>query len=331
MQLLPFQPGLFITSMVEVNWNPYARYCPNFDNLISVYTNSDPVLSTRLLEALSVLLTNDIVKSILCFVGITNSGKSFIVNYIIDMLNRNTVVSMSPEDFGRRFGLSKVFDKSICVCHDMPAVPVDEQSTSAMKKISGGDIMSAEYKYQNGTVTFQSRAHLLLCSNFNITSATNDIAFNLRKVVIPFTHRITDENIQPEVLKEMLYPEREAIVQKLIYTYLNLKRNNYVFSGTGTWIDSYVPPTSFEMDKERGLMMFISNCCDITNNPYDFVFVSDLYNLYNEFAIINNCTSYQDWGIFSRDFASKCSCKKTKKRKNPGENPISCFTGIRLN
>lgn len=36
----------------------------------------------------------------------------------------------------------------------------------------------------------------------------------------------------------MLYPEREAIVQKLVYAYLNLKRNNYVFAGTGTWIDA---------------------------------------------------------------------------------------------
>lgn len=330
MNLLPFMPGMFITSMVNVDWNPYMQNCPNFDSLLSVYTRNDPVLYERLLEVLGVCITNDIVKSIFCFEGITNSGKSFIVNYIINMLNPESAVSMSSNDFDRTFSVGKVFNKSICVCHDLPAEPINIRTASVMKQISGGDMIGAEFKYQNGNVSFVSRAHLLLCSNFDITPESEDIAFNMRKVIVPFTHRITNENIHPDALKEMLYPEREAIVQKLVYAYLNLKRNNYVFAGTGTWIDSYVPPTAFEADKNRSIMLFISNCCDITGNPSDYEFTADLYNAYTQFALASNGSGYKDVGTFSRDFSKQCCCAQTKKRRNPGENPVSCFTGIKL-
>lgn len=331
MQAMPFTSGLFATSMVNVNWNPYAFESPVFDSIISMYTQGDEVLAARLKEVLGVCLTNDTVKSIFCFEGITNSGKSFIVNYIISLLNQEAVVSMAPDEFKGNFANVKVFNKSICMCLDMPSTTLDAKSTSMLKQISGGDMIGAEVKFQNGNICFRSRAHLVLGSNFDIVPAYGDIAFRARKVVIPFTHRITDENIQPDELRMMLEPEKEAIVNKLIRAYLSLRANGYVFSGTGMWYDNYVPPVASQMSHEESISAFVRTCCNLTGDSNDYVFTEELYNAYTTYSNMINVHKYTSLDSFAKDFKkSGAYIDKIRKRSELGGNPRYCYTGIRL-
>ncbi len=331
MKPMNFTPTLFITSMVCVDWNPRAFYSPIFDKLIAGYTQGDNILASRLKEVLGVCLTNDIVKSIFCFEGITNSGKSFIVNYITGLLNPESVVSMAPDEFNGNFANVKIYDKSVCMCLDMPSSSLDAKSTSMLKQISGGDMIGAEVKYQNGNVNFRSRAHLVLGSNFDIVPAYGDMAFQARKVIIPFTHRITDENIQPDELKRMLEPEKEAIVNKLIRSYLTLRENNYVFSGTDSWYDRYIPPVVVEMDNRRSISIFISNCCEMTGNDDDFVFSEELYNAYCIYANMTNAYQYSCIESFAKDFKDAgFYVNRKRKRSETNENPRYCYTGIKL-
>jgi len=74
--------GRFITNMVVVDWNPDSVSCPIFDNIINTYTQGDNVLAERIFEALGVCLTNDTVKKYICFLGVTNSGKSFLLSLL---------------------------------------------------------------------------------------------------------------------------------------------------------------------------------------------------------------------------------------------------------
>lgn len=331
MRTMPFTPNLFITSMVCVDWNPSAVYSPVFDKLIMDYTQGDYILAQRLKEVLGVFLTNDIVKSIFCFEGITNSGKSFIVNYITGLLNAESVVSMAPDEFNGNFANVKVFNKSVCMCLDMPGTPLDAKATSMLKQISGGDMIGAEVKYQNGNVSFRSRAHLILGSNFDIVPAYGDMAFQARKVIVPFTHRITDENIQPDELQRMLEPEREAIVNKLIHAYIALKNNNYVFSGSGMWYDRYIPPTVTGMDNSGSIRAFFANCCESTGNEADYVFTEELYKAYCLYANMSNAYQYSCIESFAKDFKNfGCYISKERKRPGNGENPHYCYTGIKL-
>ena len=85
------------------------------------------------------------------------------------------------------------------------------------------------------------------------------------------------------------------------------------------------------MSRDKSISMFISNCCHITNTESDITFTSDLYNSYTQFAFAFNAFRYNDAASFSRDFSKQCPCRQTKKRRNHGDNPISCFVGIRLN
>ena len=46
-------------------------------------------------------------------------------------------------------------------------------------------MLSAEFKGENGSVPFQSRAHIINASNYDITTKMPDAAFDMRKLVIP--------------------------------------------------------------------------------------------------------------------------------------------------
>ncbi|MDE5757578.1 MAG: hypothetical protein K2H85_03085 [Allobaculum sp.] len=277
MMLLPFTSDLFITSMVDADWNWYAMDCPNFWHLIMSYACGEQTLAYRILEALGTCLTNDYIKTIFCLTGVTNSGKSFIADYIRSLLNPESVVVMMPDEFGKQFSNIKIFNKSLCMCMDMSSAPLNPVATSAIKQISGGDMIASEVKYQNGNVNFESRTHLMLGSNFDIRPYEEDIAFTARKIVLPFCHRITDEQVNKEVLKATLEPERSAIVNLLINAYLNLRGKNYVFSGTSSWYDTYVPTNDLRSDCRGSIQYFVMNCCNITNHPQNYVFTEDLF------------------------------------------------------
>lgn len=95
MKLEPFCAGIFITNMVNVDWT-FNCECPNFERLLNVYTQGDNVLKERLLEALGVCLTNDIVKKIICFLGGSHSGKSFLVSFLLSLINDESIYVLQP-------------------------------------------------------------------------------------------------------------------------------------------------------------------------------------------------------------------------------------------
>lgn len=331
MRLKPFISGKFFTSMIMANWDSTENQCPTFMSMLNLYTRGDKVLQSRLMEAMGLCLTNDTVKRIICFQGVTNSGKSLLVSFLMRLFNNEATVSLYPNEFAERFALSKIFGKSLCVCMDMESAPLNAKATAVLKQISGNDIIGAEFKYANGNVMFRSKARVILCSNFNIVPSSDDEAFNMRKLVIPFTHRINEGVIPCEVLMNRLEAEKDAIVKMLVQAYISLKNRGYIFSGDGDWYDSYVPVNGNVSIIENEVRKFINNKCIITGNDKDYISVFTLFNKFGQCS--GNMCGYslrnpnQFSGIV-RSLYSKVG--HARKRFNGSENALSCFTGIRV-
>ena len=327
-----FTTGRFITNMINVDWLPEAKDCPVFDSMIATYTQNDPVLTERLLQALGLCLTNDTVKRFICFLGITNSGKTFLVSLLLSMLNDESIAMMQPNDFSQRFASGMIYGKSVCACMDMDAAPLNTRAAAFIKQVSGGDTIGAEFKHQNGLVMFRSRAHMILCSNFNIVPEIEDIAFESRKLVIPFRYRLTDDAVPFEQLMQRLECEKPAIVQKLIAAYLRLKAEIYSFSGTGSWYDTYKPPIFAPPGAISSLRQYVSAFYENTADPADYVFAEDLYNAYAQYQAAHfeelYCFSSSD--SFYKTFKEAFSAVQTdRKRRHPNANPQSCYIGLR--
>lgn len=327
MLLEPHRTGLFITNMILADWIE-DESCPHFDNIIDTYTQGDYILKNRLLEALGLCLTNRIVKKIICFVGVTNSGKSTLVNYLLGLFNRETTVTMQPNEFEERFAAGRIFGKSICACMDMEAEPLNARATAMLKNISGHDMIGAEFKYSNGSTMFVSRAHTILCSNYAIRSIREDIAFQNRLLIIPFQNSLKEDIIPLEKLMNSLQLETNAIVRKLIMAYLRLKSNNFIFSGTGDYYDSYIPPAGISMTVEECFKEFIESRCIITNSHDDYIFAEDLFHAYQKYASEYRKISFSNMNHFSKCVSIIINVQHNKKRKNRNSNPQSCYYGI---
>lgn len=331
MKLENFTLERFMTNMVRADWIENDESCPMFDKIISTYTNNDDILNDRINEVLGVCLTNDYVKKFFCFLGVTNSGKSFLLNFLMRLINNQSSVVMQPNDFGRQFAPSMVYGKSLCCCMDMDSAPLNSKATAFIKGVSGFDILSAEFKGQNGCVPFQSRAHIINASNFDITTKTLDTAFDMRKLVVPFKYRLTD-NAEPfEVLMAKLEAEKPAIVRKLINAYIRLKDNNYVFSGTDDWYDTYVPPTAVSISTDKSLQFFFCTYYSISENKNDYVFTEDMYNMYKKFATEKEDVYwFPNYDSFSKAVKNELNLETGRKRKDTQSNPKRCYLGIVL-
>ena len=71
------------------------------------YTNHEMPLNKRINEVLGVCLTNDMVKKLFCFLGVTNSGKTFLLSFLMRLFNNSATVTMQPNDLGRQFAPSR--------------------------------------------------------------------------------------------------------------------------------------------------------------------------------------------------------------------------------
>ena len=327
--LEPFLPGRFITNMIVVDWNPDADSCPVFDSIIHTYTQGDNILADRILEALGVCLTNDAVKKYICFLGITNSGKSFLLSLLLSLLNDQSVAIMQPNDFDQRFAASMVYGKSVCACMDMDAAPLNTKATAFLKSASGFDIMGAEFKRENGLVMFRSRVHVILCSNFDVVPEIPDAAMDNRKLVIPFQYRLTDDVVPFETLMNSLEVEKPAIVNKLVKAFLRLRANNYEFSGTDSWYNSYVPPKPVSFSAEDSVDMFLKDQYYITNDPGMYEFTDDMFEHYQAYSAEHEgMHRFSGYDAFSKTLKTIPYIEWQRMRKNNHNNPQSCYSGL---
>lgn len=210
--------------------------------------------------------------------------------------------------------------------------PLNTKATAFLKGISGADMLSAEFKGENGSVPFQSRAHIINASNYDITTKMPDAAFDMRKLVIPFKYRLTD-NAEPfEVLMDKLEREKAAIVRKLILAYKALKDNHYEFSDSeeGESYDSYVPPTAVSRSTSKSLDFFFTACYVRTENDDDYIFTEDMYADYKEYALDESYAyCFPNYDAFAKAVRAELQLKSGRKRKSSDANPKRCYLGIK--
>ena len=105
----------------------------NMKKVINTYTNHEMPLNKRINEVLGVCLTNDMVKKLFCFLGMTNSGKTLLLSFLMRLFNNSATVTMQPNDLGRQFAPSMVYGKSLCCCMDMDSAPLNTKATAFLK------------------------------------------------------------------------------------------------------------------------------------------------------------------------------------------------------
>jgi putative DNA primase/helicase len=212
----------------------YARAtCPAWEQFIADVFPPDA--QDLAYEIIAWLMTADtsIQKAIL-LEGEGGNGKSTYLRAVSAFLGRHNIASLSLQKLeADRFAAARLVGKLANICPDLPSEHL--AGTSMFKAITGGDIITAEYKYRD-SFEYIPFARLVFSANHLPRSSDGSPAFFDRWIVIPFrrSFRDTAKEIPRAELDARLADPQElsGVLNKALAVLPRLRQRGFTISAT---------------------------------------------------------------------------------------------------
>ena len=235
------------------------------DNL----TDGNDALRQRILEMIGVILSGYPSKSFFFMEGESGTGKSQLVNFLRDVLGRNACFALNDiSQLGEKWTTSDIFGKLLCLCGDMPDIPLSSKAVGTIKQLTGDDLIRAEPKHKSA-FNFENTAKLLFVSNhpLQIQNQYRERALLERLVYIPCQNPVPRERQIPSI-HELLYQEAGYIVGLAMEALEELDARNGVFTPLPEDMSSVIIQAP---DNERIIKNFVRDCCLLEEGASCFV------------------------------------------------------------
>ncbi len=328
MELLQHSPEYLTFYELKAKWhkNLSARH---FEQFLQSVSGGDYEIELRVKESMGYLLS-PINEGKLFFVMGTapNSGKSTLGRLLRQLIGEAYVSSLSTQKLAERFALGNAHGKILNISMDLPKGKVASTSTAIIKKITGGDTITSERKYDKQR-ELHSDMRFLFASNFPVTvsRSDDDDAFWDRMVIIPFPVSIKREDMDKDLLEKLL-EERDAIITLCLQAFHKVLRRNYLFS-VCSQADVMKREWRYkEPDYTGSIQPFMEECIEITGRKNDGIFFAELYEKYCEYCEENGFEATGKHKLRSWILANEKLCDKTRMRLTE-KNPRSSFSGMR--
>lgn len=262
--------NLFFTSCVNTEYDTQGiKTCPVFERFLEEITQGDTVLQTRLWEVVGYLVTPPSLdawdgKFIILLQGRRNSGKSVIGRFFQSLFAPENQCAIEPNALGRPFIPANLQGRALCTAMDIPSSKLNGDAMGMLKKLTGGDSVTADVKYKE-PVTFHNTCKMLYAMNGPLYTEYPDYALLSRFVVVPFYWSIPYEQQDP-FLAGKIEQESSAIVTKGLRFYSVMKAERRSFSGCYKLNDAInrpevTPYVNHSADLEVAIGKFIEEYC----------------------------------------------------------------------
>ncbi len=182
-ELRPHRPDFLSPIQLPVTYDPDA-VCPAWDKFIADVFPEDAQALAYELPAWLMLPDTSIQKAVL-FLGEGANGKSTYLTAVRAFLGSSNVSGVSLHKLeSDRFAAARLIGKLANIFPDLPSTHL--AGTSMFKQITGGDTVTAEYKFKD-SFEYVPFARLVFSANEPPRSAEVGYAFFRRWVVMPFT------------------------------------------------------------------------------------------------------------------------------------------------
>ena len=200
---------------------------PALDYFIDTSLGGDPDKEAQLLEFLGYALS-DVKggKVILFLMGVSNTGKSLMCQFLQHLLAVGNVTNVPLHQFSTQYIGQLLCSAKLNISAEVEASPL--KATSMLKALTGGDRITADAKYI-AAKTMSPNVKLICAANSLPelqTGDPTDSIFN-RIEVLPFT--IPIEKKDPCLLERLL-EERSAIFTKAMWALARIVENGLVFT-----------------------------------------------------------------------------------------------------
>jgi putative DNA primase/helicase len=204
-QLKPFNPEYFILNATPIIYNPQAK-CPKTFKFISEIVNEADVPVLQEMSGYCLWRKYPIHKALM-LVGDGANGKSTFLQLLRTMLGEENVCTISLHDLETSsFARSSLYGKLANIYPDLSDRAL--RSTGYFKMLTGGDTVSAEYKFHD-RFEFQNYAKLIFSCNKVPESPDDTTAFFRRWNIINFPNQFQegDPKTDPNILEKLTTEE----------------------------------------------------------------------------------------------------------------------------
>lgn len=203
--LRPHTPNWFSVAAMGMDFDPPAD-CPRFRSTIAEILQGDHERIARLQEWVGYLLwQGNEYKKVLLLHGEGDTGKSTILNAIVDVIGEKNICSMSFEDISNRFALAATEGKLASVSFEIGEL--SKTAEAKLKTLSGNDAaVQFERKGQDAVIGHPTCKLMFATNNLpriiDSSGATHD-----RLLLIPclrrFRGREVDRNLREKLQCEL--------------------------------------------------------------------------------------------------------------------------------
>jgi len=181
-RLRPHDPNFLSAVQLPVSFNPAAR-CPAWDIFVGQVFPEDSEAIAWEIPAWLMTAENSIQKAVL-LLGEGSNGKSTFLRACVAFVGKHNTSALSLHKIEQdKFAAARLFGKLANICPDLPTAHLS--STSMFKALTGGDVVSTEYKFKD---SFEYVPYCKLVFSANLPPRSDDPThgFFRRWQVIPF-------------------------------------------------------------------------------------------------------------------------------------------------
>lgn len=311
-QLLQHSPKYICTIQLSANFIPDAAapkwitfieslcYDPETDTV-------DKEMVLVLQEWTGIILSSiygyRIKKALILFSALGNSGKSVFLSVITEILGKDAVSNVDFKSLGSsRWATGRAFGRRCLAVGDEGGSRIE--SSAIFKQLTGGDIVSAEFK---GLQAFDYRYKGVIVALCNVLPYFEDDKGNHvadRLMLLSCRHSIPEYERDP-MLADKLITERDGILQ---WAWTGLRRfidNGYRF----THCQSSEDLMKEYRARHDNMYAFLLDRMEITGNRADVIKKTDLEFMYSQYCQENNLAELGKKSIAHRLASLGVPCK----------------------
>lgn len=246
-----------------------------FREFIESLTSGDKELIRLIRQVLGYCVSNfNNAKKAFIFYGKSNTGKSVLLNLLLNICGEDNVSNIELQNLNRRENIANLYGKKLNVCNELPDYKMTD--TGIFKAlVSDNDKVTGKALYSN-PFSFYNKAKLVFaCNNLpsiNLNKNLDYSAFFNRLVIIPCLNSIPIPKQDRDLFKKLL-KEKDLIF-------------SWAIGGLQEYIDNdnkfIAPKASRKIMKEyissiNVVDSFINECCEYNENEYSFKYEIEEY------------------------------------------------------
>lgn len=307
----------FFTGKLPVNIDTKNNLCPTIDKIFNDILGEKDSLILYQLAAYCLYRAYPNQK-IFFLVGDGRNGKTTYINILTKLLDKENVSSVNAKDLEYNdFYPSELYGKLLNNCGEL-----DEnvfRSTSMLKKLTGGDMITAQKKFKE-PFKFQNYAKMLITTNKLPQTTDRSAGFYRRARIIEFPFIFdVGKNAIVEVEKNIPEPEYEAFARKCIKILKKMKDSNFMLNGHKSIEETM---TEYE-NKSSPLVMFLKE--KTIKNTDSKISCKNFYNQFNAYLALRKIPEWSPNAITKELKDKGFEMKTLSVKKKDGERTTRKF------